>query len=524
MTRTTWYRARLLVTLLAAVAAGACSEARSEAKSEPKSEPAQAPAAPAETPRPVLGSPIYELNDSTYIRWPLPAGAERYADLQGPSMMPYVNTLVGISERSRKDGHQWWGRVTGTPYHEDAQKFVAERFRAAGLDTRTQTFELEPSWYPKSWSVSATGESKTLALKTAHPVLRSVGTSNDGIEADAVYVGLGSKAEFLNRDVKGKAVFIYSIPQPSALRHSAAIEGAMGRAHDAGAAAVFMVLGIPGNVTTQLWGTGGESQRPTPVPTFSLGLDDGLAVREMIEAGNHVRIKVRMDTETRRGVKPTAVFGVLPGATDENVLVLAHTDALFQGAVDNASGVAVMLGLAEHFAVVPRAERKRTMTFLAPVGHHVTNDISLVWMREQMKEFWPKTALIINCEHVTTTSMYRFDRALVRANSATGHRFWVGGGTKQVPDIFFKAFMEFGVALYEAPQIRPTGDLSPLRELAPGIEVIESNEFYHSDMDVNTVPAAGLEGIARAYAKIIDEVNRLPLSALRAAPNASASR
>jgi len=54
--------------------------------------------------------------------------------------------------------------------------------------------------------------------------------------------------------------------------------------------------------------------------------------------------------------------------------------------------------------------------------------------------------------------------------------------------------------------------------------VIESNEFYHSDMDVNTVPAAGLEGIARAYARIVDEVNRLPLAELRAASSTTASR
>jgi hypothetical protein len=61
--------------------------------------------------------------------------------------------------------------------------------------------------------------------------------------------------------------------------------------------------------------------------------------------------------------------------------------------------------------------------------------------------------------------------------------------------------------------------------LASKLELIESNEFYHSDMDVDTVPAAGLEGIARAYAKIIDDVNRLPLSGLRAAPTtATASR
>ena len=53
-----------------------------------------------------------------------------------------------------------------------------------------------------------------------------------------------------------------------------------------------------------------------------------------------------------------------------------------------------------------------------------------------------------------------------------------------------------------------------LAYLAPGIEVIESNEFYHSDMDDNAVPAVGLEGIARAYAKIIDDVNQLDLSQL----------
>ena len=73
------------------------------------------------------------------------------------------------------------------------------------------------------------------------------------------------------------------------------------------------------------------------------------------------------------------------------------------------------------------------------------------------------------------------------------------------------AFSMFGVALYAEPNFRPSGDLNPIKDVTPGIEVIESNAFYHSNMDENTVPAAGPEAIARAYAKIIDDVNLLDL-------------
>jgi len=54
---------------------------------------------------------------------------------------------------------------------------------------------------------------------------------------------------------------------------------------------------------------------------------------------------------------------------------------------------------------------------------------------------------------------------------------------------------------------------------APGIEVIESNAFYHSDEDKpDIVPAAGLESITRAYAKIIDDINKLDLKDIVDAP------
>jgi hypothetical protein len=45
---------------------------------------------------------------------------------------------------------------------------------------------------------------------------------------------------------------------------------------------------------------------------------------------------------------------------------------------------------------------------------------------------------------------------------------------------------------------------------APSIQVIDSPEIKHTDWDIpERVPDAGLAAVARAYAKIIDESNKV---------------
>ena len=47
------------------------------------------------------------------------------------------------------------------------------------------------------------------------------------------------------------------------------------------------------------------------------------------------------------------------------------------------------------------------------------------------------------------------------------------------------------------------------------MQLIRSPEHKHTDGDVpELVPSAGLEAVARAYAKIIDEVNQLDIAQL----------
>ena len=60
-----------------------------------------------------------------------------------------------------------------------------------------------------------------------------------------------------------------------------------------GAAAIFVILRIPGNLQTQFYPVN------SPVPTFSLGQDDGLAMRDLIAqgGGRAPRVKVELDVK-----------------------------------------------------------------------------------------------------------------------------------------------------------------------------------------------------------------------------------
>ena len=56
------------------------------------------------------------LPDDAYLRWPLPAGEEAYAGIDGMAMKRQISEITAISRKSRDDGNQFWGRIAGTPY------------------------------------------------------------------------------------------------------------------------------------------------------------------------------------------------------------------------------------------------------------------------------------------------------------------------------------------------------------------------------------------------------------------------
>jgi hypothetical protein len=452
------------------------------------------------------------LPDDQYLRWPLPPSEQAYASLSGRRIKGYIDEITAISRKSRDDGNQYWGRITGTPYDRITTEWVAAQFRRVGLEqVRIQDFDtLPPQWFPTSWEVVAAGTDKTIALRSAFPIYHSVAIN--ATELEPVWAGLGLPADFIGRDVKGKAVIVYGIPTPGGRSDSALTNGSIQRAEEAGAAALFIILGFPGNAASQP--TGGAAD-PARMPVMMLGSEDGTAIREMIETRQSPKLRVRLNVEIRSGLKTASVWGVLPGTTDENIAVMAHTDAFFEGAMDNASGIGTMIELAEHYAKLPKSQRRRTMTFFTSSAHHSPSgeEAGLRWIHNNMQAMFAKTALIVNCEHTSQVQTYLVGNSLIGSNAVSARR-WFVGGSDRLKAIVANSFKTFGIAIYSRPETRPGGELGVVYTDAPSFHIID-HAIYHTDLDTpDLVPEPGLEAAVRAFAKIIDEVNRVDLRGL----------
>lgn len=455
------------------------------------------------------GKDLY-IPDEDYIRFPLPPGAEAYADVDALKIKAVMSEITAISRKSRDDGNQYWGRIPGTPYDRMAQDWVMSQFKKLGLaDVRRQEIAMKPLWYPTAWTAEFTAEGRTTTLKSVFPITESPGTKGDGVTAPVVWVGLGTAADIQGRDVKGKAVMIYSLPTPGGRDHSADWSGAVRRANDAGAAVILVEMGFPGNAQSEPEGAVGAA-----APTVTMTPDEANLIRDQLDRGRPVSFHLSLVTEEREGLKSGNVWGVLPGAGDEQILIMAHTDAFFEGAMDNASGLAMMLDIARHYAAAPQAQRPRTLVFLTTPDHHHGSE-GIHWVRDNYD--WSKVALIVNAEHPSQTLLYSLDAGIMTANEVSARRWYVGG-SDALRMLVRRTFQEFGVATYRKSEVSPGGELSQIYMKAPSFHIID-HVIYHTTLDTaELVPAWGIEAATRAFLKIIDNVNKMTRQQIAAAP------
>jgi hypothetical protein len=103
----------------------------------------------------------------------------------------------------------------------------------------------------------------------------------------------------------------------------------------------------------------------------------------------------------------------------------------------------------------------------------------------------------------------------MRKSTNIDARRWYVNGSDKLAAIVLNSYKTFGVTIYDQMDPFTTGDMSHCDHDAPAIQLIESAVFYHTDHDTpEIVPAPGLEAVARAYAKIIDQVNKIDRNAI----------
>jgi hypothetical protein len=161
--------------------------------------------------------------DKDYPVFPLKPGQEAYKDIDGARMKKDVIALSQIALRYRDTvNKQWWGRFPGTDADKAGMKYMTDEFARLGLKVESFPYALPRDWRPQSWNASyTTSNGNTVDLATAFPVSGTKATGPKGITAEVIWVGIGAEPDFIGRDVKGKAVIIYSTFVPGGRSHSA---------------------------------------------------------------------------------------------------------------------------------------------------------------------------------------------------------------------------------------------------------------------------------------------------------------
>lgn len=251
-------------------------------------------------------------------------------------------------------------RFSWTESERQARDFIREKFGEYGLkNVHLPTFDY------LGW---ARGEAGLRVVKPLQKELPSVislvyspNTPPGGLQAEVTNVGLGTKAEFAAKGDKIKGKFVMaSTDSPSRGRWVHRREK-YGRAAAGGAAGFLFVNHLPGMLSP----TG--SLRPgkvAEIPAVGLSYEDGFVIRRLLRKGEPVELEMRLSNRTGPA-QFSHVVGEVPGRRrDEIVVVGAHYDAhdISQGAVDDASGTALVMELARVFAPLA-GKLRRTLRF-----------------------------------------------------------------------------------------------------------------------------------------------------------------
>ncbi|MBL8135574.1 MAG: M28 family peptidase [Acidobacteria bacterium] len=471
-------------------------------------------------------------------RAPRPVTFERDAasrELSAEALGVDLTTIVGFSKASRArreiGSGQLWGRVAGLPSADETVAWTAAQFRAAGIgDVRVQPVaqdERASLWLPLEWRVTVHGAAAfgpgtaDVVLHSAIPVVPSDLPAGP-VTAPLVWVGTGGDAVLRHLDVRGKIAVQLAVPQGHMLFERGSVIAQAQALFKAGAVAVLTVLRLPGNEPGRDFSNCGG-------PCFNVGGRDGWFLEAVLNDASRrpavppVTATLSLRTETRRGLVATNAVAVVPGRrTDEAIVVNAHADAWFDGAGDNADGLAVMLGLARHFAK-PAHRPARTLVFVASAGHHTPGINGPRGFIAANPDLAAKTVLMLNVEHVAqrnfsparTTHADGYRQAIADTGEAPVYA-GVSTDTPFLHGLFQDGVTRYGVNFVSAPSTMGSGETGGYMALAAArITVMQAPPLYHTTGEtLDVISAPGLERMARFLAYFLEGAAGAPRAAL----------
>lgn len=250
-------------------------------------------------------------------------------------------------------------RFGGTEQEHQAAAYIRDRFAKLGVDR----VEVE-SFACHGWTRRETTLTVTAPVRRDLPCIALPFCPPGEVEGPLVYLGDGDPHSYaVRRDELRGAVAMVTTAQPRFLPRPMHRCEKLGRALAEGAAGLIWMRGEPGGLPE----TGSARfGHPCEVPAIGVSYETG---QELVRLDRRGPVRVRItSTNENHPVTSLNVVAQFRGheQPDEVVLLGAHYDGhdISQAAMDNATGVALMLEVAR--ALAPhRARLRRTVRFVA---------------------------------------------------------------------------------------------------------------------------------------------------------------
>ena len=348
------------------------------------------------------------------------------APAPGPRGLPDADTMVAWIEDIVAQGIRRPGYAADTW----TEGFVVDRLRELGLDVHTEPVAVT-RWEPLRWSLTVTTEGSAPMELDCFPLPYAAPT--DGIELDLVRHDPAAPATSAGRAALVDARLVRLPPDTVAglgsvpddltgrvydpdgtfageehvLPHTLQRNRIADQVFDAGAAAfVGTLLDHPADSHRYFVPYHGE---PLPGPGVWISGSDGSHLHELLARGP---VRARLEVEsTSEPFESHTVVADLPGADDDVVLVGSHHDGPWASAVEDGTGIALVLAQAAHWAAVPREERPHHLRFVLHAGHMCGGAGHRAYVRDHADEL-ERVVLAVHLEHAALDTVAQ-DGALV---------------------------------------------------------------------------------------------------------------
>jgi hypothetical protein len=400
--------------------------------------------------------------------------------------------------------------VTGFPSAAATAEWAARQFRDAGLkNVEVQRYEASaPMWWATAWELRLLGRdlfgpgSGDVVLESALPTSGS-DIPTGALTAPLVHVGDVTDAALPGVDVSGRIAVQHLRPASGAYSERGRTVNRAKALAARGAVAVVTVVEQIGNMHVRDFGNCG-------VPCFILGGADGAFLEAAMERAKQagtladLRATMRLEAGMRAGLTGQNAVGIVPGESEETIIVNAHADGWFDAAGDNADGLAVLAAMARHFAR-PERRPQRTLVFVASGGHHspgLNGPSNFVRMNPQLTR---TTVLIVNLEHIAQFHIRPAGWTVEPAEQPMN--FGISNEAPLLADIARRGVVQYGFSINPTFSASVPGDLGGYAPLGVArVLAIHSGPRYHTSGDVAaTISVAGLERAARFFTYFVTE-------------------